>query len=143
MIALSSAVINPGPVFQAGKAPTITAAQTTLPSMRGTVLGWFKPMIIGIVSTVIAESGDNDGQAVATIRELRTSGVIQAGNDEKLSPQAEGQRSWDNATLWVLPQLDVPTSTKIKIDGKLFLVMGKQDWSTNGFMRYDLTETFA
>lgn len=142
MIAVGSN-INPGPVFSAGSAPTIEAAQSTLPYMASTIRGWFKPLTIGILSTVIAEAGDDQGEAKNTIRELLTSGVIQAGSPEKLSVQPEGERSWENATLHVLPQLDVPTGTKLQINGTLFEVMVRQDWSANGYMRYELIQSYT
>lgn len=143
MINPSPAVINAGPVFCAGRAGSITAAQTTLPSMRGTLAGWLKPMIIAIVTTAIAEGGDNDGQAVASEREIRTSGVLQPGDAEKLEIKTGGERSWANWVLHVYPQLDVATDTRLKINGTFYRVTSRTDYNANGYIRYDLAEDYA
>lgn len=134
--------INVGPVFSAGMKGTIADCQSALPSMRATVLGWFKPLVIGVVSTVIADEGEDDGLAQVTVREVRTSGVIQPGDDERLDVRSEGERSWESAILHVFPQLDVPTGTKLRINGRQFEVMGKKDYVQNGFIRYKLTQAF-
>ncbi len=133
--------INPGPVFRAGLAPSIVAAQTTLPSMRGTVLGWFKPMIVGIVTETIAAGGVRDGQSVSTVREMRTSGVIIA-DEEEIDIKAEGQRSWARSFLYVLPQLDVATDTRLKIAGKFYRVTKKKNFTVNGYIRYVVLEDY-
>lgn len=135
--------INPGPVFCAGRVKSIRAAQTTLPSMRSTLLGWLKPMVIGVVSTRISTDADTNGQAVSIMRDLSTSGLIQPGDAEKLSPAKEGERSWDNAILHVLPALDVPNGTRIIIKGVKYKVMGRYDYTANGYTKYELTETFS
>lgn len=140
---VSPTAINKGPVFRAGLAPSIVAAQTTLPSMRGTLTGWFKPMVIGVVTEAIAEGGDQDGQAKATVREVKTSGMMQPGDAEKLTIESQGQRSWDNFILHVYPQLDVKTDTRITVRGVPFRVMGKKDFTANGYIRYDLMEDYA
>ena len=139
----SATAINRGPVFQAGLAKTIVSAQTTLPSMRGTLAGWAKPIVIGVVTTTIASEGDNDGQAQPSVRDVRTSGVLQPGDAEKLEIGAEGERSWANWVLHVYPQLDVPTDTRLQIEGKFYRVTGRTDYNANGFIRYDLAEDYT
>lgn len=135
-----TAAINPGPVFAAGTAKSITAAQTTLPSMRGTILGWFKPMKVGVVTTDIADEGPEDGQAEEVVRWVETSGLFQPGGPEKLSFASEGERSWENATLHVFPQLDVPTKSVLLVNGQRFQVMARWDFSINGYIRYDMVQ---
>lgn len=134
--------INKGPVFRAGLAPSIVAGQTTLPSVRGTLTGWFKPMTVGVVEEKIAQGGDNDGQAVATVREVKTSGLLQPGSDEVLAIKPEGQRSWQTWTMHVYPQLDVKTDTRITIAGVPYRVMTRKDFVANGYIRYGLVEDY-
>lgn len=138
----ASSTINPGPVFQAGLAPSIEAAQTTQPSMRGTLAGWFKPMTIGVVTEAITGGGETDGQAKASVRELKTSGMMQPGDAEQLTIQSQGQRSWDNFMLHVYRQLDVRTDTRIIIKDVPYRVMGRKDFIANGYIRYDLMEDY-
>lgn len=140
---MSAPTINPGPVLCAGDAPTIESAQTTLPSMRGTVIGWFKPLKIGVVQTSIADEGPEDGQVQEVLRWIETSGVLQPGSPENLSVQPEGERSWENAVLHVFPQLNVPTGTKLQIAGMKFEVMARWDYSVNGYVKYELVQSFA
>lgn len=133
--------INPGPVRRAGLARSITAAQTTLPSMRGTVLGWFKPMTVGVVEEKIAAGGDRDGQSVSTVREVRTSGVI-LPDDEELEIKKEGQRTWARSILYVFPQLNVLTDTRVIIAGQAHRIMGKKNFTVAGYIRYKLMEDY-
>ncbi len=134
--------INPGPVMSAGKNQTIVGAQTTQPSMRGTILGWFKPMIIAVVTEAIIPSGPRQGEVAQTEREIFTSGMMQPGDAEKLDVRAEGQRSWENWVLHVFPQLDVKTDTVIKIKGTPYRVMKRTDYIINGYVRYEIVEDY-
>lgn len=142
MIAGPLNAVNPGPVFQAGTAPSIEAGQTTLPSMRGTLAGWFKPMIVGVVTFAIAKGGDRDGQSVPTTREVRTSGVLVA-DEEEMSVKPGGDRTLGRWVLHVYPQLNVPTDTRITIKGVPYTVMARRNFTANGYIRYKLTEDFA
>lgn len=140
MIAASQ-TINVGPVFSAGKIRSIRNSLQALPNMRDTILGWFKPMVIGIITTAIVGDGDEAGEAKEISRELRTAGVV-LPDEENLRPDKEGERSWQNWVMWVLPQLDVATDTKLLIQGISYRVMGRKDFSANGYMRYHLTQDF-
>ncbi len=134
--------INPGPVLSAGKNQTIVGAQTTQPSMRGTILGWFKPMIIAVVTETIIAQGPRQGEVGERESEVFTSGMMQPGDAERLDVRAEGQRSWENWVLHVFPQLDVQTDTIIKIKGTPYRVMRRTDYIANGYVRYEITEDF-
>lgn len=135
--------INPGPVFSAGLARSIADAQTALPSMRSTLTGWFKPMVVGVVTTSIARSGPNQGESVSVVHEIETSGVLQPDSDgEKLEIRSEGERSWSKWILHVYPQLNVPTDTRIRIGSQWYRVLGKKNYRSNGFIRYNLAEDY-
>lgn len=133
--------INAGPVRRAGLAKSITDAQTTLPSMSGTLLNWFKPMIVGVVTEAIAAGGERDGQSVATVRQVRTSGVI-LPDEEKLEIKSEGQRTWVRVVLYVHPNLNVQTDTRLTIKGTPYRIMGKKNRTASGFIRYKMIEDY-
>lgn len=128
--------INPGPVFSAGKRK-INEQVCPTPSMRGTVLGWFKPLtMIFLTSTVL------DGQVKVVERQLKTSGMIQAGDPEKLEMKAEGERSWEWFVLHTLPNVEMQTDDRVSLSGVKYRVMNRTDWAANGYMRYDLIRDY-
>lgn len=128
--------INPGPVFSAGK-KKLNEQVCPAPSMRGTVLGWFKPLTMIFVTTTM-----KDGQAQAVERELKTSGMIQAGDPEKLEMKAEGERSWEWFVLHTLPNVQMQTDDRVSLAGVKYRVMSRTDWAANGFMRYNLIKDY-
>lgn len=128
--------LNPGPVFAAGKRK-LSEQVCPSPSMRGTVIGWFKPITMIFLTTTVT-----DGQSKATERELKTSGMIQAGDPENLEMKAEGERSWEWFVLHTLPNAQMQTDDRVSLAGVKYRVMNRTDWSTNGFMRYDLIKDF-
>lgn len=127
--------MNPGPVMIAAK--TVRPAQAVpAPSMRDSILGWFRPIVVGYVQTNIQDEGNNK----PVTRELKTSGVLQP-IDEKLVRQFSGARSWGHWWLHCLPNLTVNTNDVIRIDGKWYSVMEKADYTAYGYVRYMLIET--
>ncbi len=124
-------VINPGPVFSAGRR-RLTEQVCPTPSVRGTLLGWFRPLTMVFVKTTVT-----DGHAKPIEYELKTSGMIQAGDPEKLEMKAEGERSWEWFVLHTLPNVQMQTDDRVSIRGVKFRVMNRTDWADYGFMRYD------
>lgn len=137
--------IIPGPVLCAKDLGDLTVMSSPLPNVGAELLDWFRPMIVGIATTLIA--GDDDaahaGEAVTSFREQRTQGVIKTGDGEVLSVKAEGERSWDSAIFYCLPDLNVPTDTLIRIEGTPYRVMEKKDRSASGFIRYVISQDYA
>jgi len=127
--------MNPGPVLSAGTTVKVVDA-VPMPSMRGAILGWFRPLIIGFTTSQIQEDGTNK----PFFRELQTSGVLQP-RGEKLDRQSGGGRSWQHWELHCLPNLVVNTNDRIRIKNTWYTVMEKADYTANGFVRYDLTES--
>lgn len=134
---MNASPINPGPVLSANKR-LVGEASFPLPSMRSTLLGWFRPMTIGVVSVEIIE-----GRSRETTREVKTSGLIQAGSPEVLEIKSDGNRSWENATLHTFPAFNVETNAIVNITGMTFRVVKKSDQSGYGFIRYELLQDFT
>lgn len=123
--------INPGPVFSAGRR-TLTDQVCPTPSVRATLLGWFRPLTM-----VFIENAVTDGKVKPIERELKTSGMLQAGDPEKLEMKAEGERSWEWFVLHTLPNVQMQTDDRVFVRGVKFRVMQRTDWVGYGYMRYD------
>ena len=68
-------VINPGPIIAAGSRGTIRETANPGPNVSHSLRGWFKPIIIGLFSTII-----QDGSPIQKIVEISTAGIIQPGD---------------------------------------------------------------
>jgi hypothetical protein len=66
-------------------------------------------------------------------------GVLQTIDPQKLSVQAEGQRKWNQYTLWTTNMLELDT---IIIDSKdvKYRIMTKANWDGGGYNEYELME---
>lgn len=130
-------VINPGPIIGAGERGNIGDIAAPLPNVSGALRGWFKPMVIGLFTSV-----NVNGSPVKKIVEISTSGMLQAGDAEVLKLLPEGDRSWKSVMLHVLPGLGVQTSDQIKIKGVTYRVMQSTDYEEYGFTQFDLVEGY-
>lgn len=124
---------NPGPVLSAGATQRVGDA-IPIVTMRSTILGWFRPLVIGFTHQAVV-----DGIVKLTEYELSTSGVLQP-EAEELNRYSEGGRSWRKWTLHCLPNITINTNDRITIRGVKYIVMGKSDYSQNGFVIYHLVE---
>lgn len=131
-------VINPGPIIGASERGNISDVAAPLPNVSGALRGWFKPMVIGIFSSIIVK-----GTPTKKIVEVATSGMIQAGDAEVLKLLPEGNRSWKSVMLHVLPGLGVQTNDNIKIKGVIYRVMKSTDYEDYGFTQFDLVEGYG
>lgn len=125
---------NPGPVLSAGKFGRVGDAYPIV-NMRSTLLGWFRPITIGRTK----QSVGGDGLVNLVSYEIQTSGVLQP-MDERLERKAEGGRSWSYWELHCVPNLALATNDTITIKGSQYTVMGKKDYTDNGFVIYYLTK---
>lgn len=135
----------PGPVFSAGSLP-LRHSSGGQPFMGETLLDWFEPMVLGVITTVI-QTGEEDetqnGVAKETVREVATQGCFQAGTGEKLDIQSVGERSWQNGVLHTMSDFNVPTDSIIRNCAVRYRIKAKGDYSTNGFIRYELVEDYT
>lgn len=124
---------NPGPVLSAGATQRVADAIPSV-TMRSTILGWFRPLTIGFVQQKVV-----NGLVETIVRNLSTSGVLQP-EVEELNRYSEGGRSWKKWTLHCFPNIVMATNDRITVKGGYYDVMGKTDYSDNGFVIYHLVE---
>lgn len=129
-------VINPGPIVGAGSRGVI-ADFLPVPQMDGGIRGWFGPLIVGLVTTLI-----ENGQARPSIKEIPTSGIILPGSPEILKLLPEGNRSWKNVTLFCLPGLNVETDDVLTINAIVYKVVRATDWDKYGYSTVDMIEDY-
>lgn len=131
-----SPIINPGPVFSAGKRK-LNEQVAPVPNMRSTLLGWVKPITMTRITSTV-----KDGQATPVEREVKTSGVLLAGDPVKLQMLAEGDRSWESVVLYVFDNLVLETNDRAVIRGVKYRVLQKLDWTAYGYQRFDLLKDY-
>ncbi len=129
--------VSSGPVASAGRT-SMANGLAPMPSMSSTILGWFNPLIVGVVST----SPQEDGTVKELVREIRTSGVLQPALEQKLDMQAGGARTWRRWWLHVAPSLRLDPNDRIRLQGVLYRVAEKMDYSVAGYIRYTLLEDY-
>jgi hypothetical protein len=127
---------NPGPIVRAG-VRSVQQSVSTTPSMRGTISGWFQPLIVGIITTTIVGGLSNKVR-----REQKTAGIVQPMQDRELRLLPEGQRSWKWSQLHCTDNLGLKNGDNVEVAGTLYRVMGEKDWSDYGYWRYQLVEGF-
>jgi len=136
-------VFVPGPVPSAGAVP-LSESSSGQPVMAEAILDFFRPLTITVVTAEIQTGEDptQDGVVREVRREVKTSGCVQAGDEEKLEIQAGGERSWQSCVMHTAPDFNVATDTVIILEGMKYRVVAKRDFSVNGFIRYKLTQDY-
>lgn len=106
--------------------------------MGAAFLNWFKRIsVVKIVQSVV------DGLVVETETAITFEGVIQPLSPEKIELKPEGQRSW----VWLqihckAGSLNLNDNDKIVYNGNRLKVMGKLDYSLNGFVEYHAVQDY-
>lgn len=134
----------PGPIISAG-AVSLSDSISGQPYMTESLLDYFRSITIGVVTAAIQDTSvdTQDGTARETIRWTTTYGCFQPGSAEKLEIKPEGERSWKNGVLHTLPAFNVPTDTVLIVKNARYRVMETKDFSDNGYVRYQLLETYV
>ena len=108
-----------------------------LPNMSGTIVGWFLPIRIGIVSR-----GITDYEQIKSVRWIKTQGVVQQYKTQDLEITKSGDRSWDLLQIHCLPDLQLENDDLIIYKDVLYKVMNNNNYSDYGYMEYICIETF-
>ncbi len=116
----------------------VSDAAVALPTVHTTILGWFRPLVLGRVTKTIVE-----GEVKNAVSEQRCRGVIQPFDDRKLRLKPEGERSWDWQMLHVTPDVKLANGEVFKIKGVPFRVMSQKNWSEYGYMTYELVQNYT
>lgn len=117
---------------------SVSDAAVSLPTVHTTILGWFRPLVLGRVTKTIVE-----GEVKNAVSEQKCRGVIQPFDDRKLRLKPEGERSWDWQMLHVTPDVKLANGEVFKIKGVPFRVMGQKNWSEYGYLTYELVQNYT
>ena len=109
-----------------------------LPSVRSTVTGWFRPLVLGRVTKTVV-----DFEVKEVFRELRCLGVIQPFGPNQLRMKPEGQRSWEWKMLHTQSEVHLENDERFKIAGVPYRVMSNQDYSEYGYRSYELVQDYV
>lgn len=117
---------------------SVSNAALGLPSMRGTLAGWFRPLVLGKITKSVV-----DFEIREAIKELRCMGVIQPFGPNQLRLKPEGQRSWEWKMLHTTPDVHLENDERFKIAGVPYRVMSNSDYSEYGYRSYELIQDFT
>ncbi|MEE0061552.1 MAG: hypothetical protein UE295_12050 [Acutalibacteraceae bacterium] len=109
-----------------------------LPNMSSTIVGWFLPIRIGIITRTVV-----DFEQVETVKWVDTQGVVQQYHTENLEISKDGDRSWDVIQIHCLPDLQLENDNLIIYKDIVYKVMNNNNYSDYGYMEYICVETFT
>jgi len=109
-----------------------------LPNMSSTIVGWFLPIRVGIVSRSVV-----DYEQSKSIQWIDTQGVVQQYKTQDLEITKAGERSWDLLQIHCLPNLQLDNDDLIIYKDTLYKVMNNNNYSDYGYMEYICIETFT
>lgn len=109
-----------------------------LPYVGEAMRGWFAPMKLGIVRSVLE---DYETREEVTWKKFR--GVVVPLNPQKLVTKPEGQRAW----IWKMVHCDVTLELNLNdivvdVDNQRYRVMAKSDYSSAGYYRYEIAQDY-
>lgn len=117
---------------------SVTDAAVALPSMHGTITGWFRTLVLGRVTKTVV-----DFETKEVFRELRCMGVVQPHGPRELRLKPEGQRQWNWQMLHTTRDVNLQNDERFSLRGVPFRVMSKQDYSDYGYVTYELIQDFT
>ena len=109
-----------------------------LPNMSDTIVGWFLPIRVGIVSRSVV-----DYEQSKSVQWIDTQGVVQQYKTQDLEITKAGERSWDLLQIHCLPNLQLDNDDLIIYKDTLYKVMNNNNYSDYGYMEYICIETFT
>lgn len=115
----------------------ISQAVSPMPTMRGTLLGWFRPLDL----TQVVKSVENF-RTVEVEKPLPANGLWQPFTMEQLSIRPEGERSWRWFMVHTTIDVVLLTDDIIKRRDVPYRVMEKNDYTDNGFVEYHIVNAY-
>lgn len=116
---------------------SVSEMATALPNVADTIQGWFRPLELVFVKSVIENMLSKKSEQTYTI-----AGVIQPFTRQELRLKPEGERKWKWKLLHTTPEVALNPGENFNIKGVPYRVMGKADWADYGTNMYELVEDY-
>lgn len=116
---------------------SVSDMATALPSVANTIRGWFRPLVLIIINSSVADLKVRRGR-----KKLNCQGVIQPFTAQRLKLKPEGERRWKWKLLFTGTEVDLNDGDDFTIRDVPYRVMGKLDWSDYGCNVYELVEDY-
>ncbi len=120
---------------------SVADAVMPTPNMRSTMLGWMRPIALGIITRTTV-----DFQTVETVRDVETHGLTQPLTAQKLALKPEGERTWDWRLLHTTTDLELNTGDNVVTTRRgvttRFRVMARGEYSEDGFYSYEIVNDY-
>ncbi len=117
---------------------SVQDAASPLPSMRETLTGWFRPLILTRVTKKVV-----DFEVSETRVEVNCMGVIQPFGPRELKIKPEGERSWNWQMLHTTPDVALKNDEEFTIRGTRYRVMSQKNWTEYGYIAYELVQDYV
>jgi hypothetical protein len=116
---------------------SVEDAVAAMPSVRSTLLGWFRPIALTRVIQRIV-----DFKTLEIEEPLSTRGVVQPLTETSLMLKPEGQRAWKWFLIHATPDLVLAVNDVIILKGDRLRIQKTKDYSVNGYVCYEACEDF-
>lgn len=116
----------------------VSVAASALPSLRTTLVGWFRPIVLGRVTSNIVE-----GEIQRVVREQRCRGMVQPFGPRELKLKSEGERKWNWQMLHTDPSVSLRDGEEFTIHNIRYRVMSQKNYSEYGYVMYELVQDYA
>lgn len=121
-----------------GKDIKLNENSGTIPNVSGALLNWFQQITIGII---VKET--INFTLVETVQYINFLGIWEQPSPERLEIRASGERSWNYASLWTQPEVNLKTDDIIIRNGVQYRILNKWDWSDGGYLQFDLVQNYT
>lgn len=111
---------------------------TGMPKMKMAIRGWTRPIILQRIDQSIIK-----GDTFINKTNISFTGTFQPLKTEEVQLKSEGQRSWDWFDIHSFSgDLNLKNNDRIEIDDVEYKVMGKKDYSLNGYIEYHIIRDY-
>ena len=110
----------------------------TLPNMADALSNWYSQLIFGVVTKTITECN-----VVETMINYTFHGLWLPLRAQQLMMKPEGQRTWKWFNVFTTPDLVLDIDAIITYLGNQYRVMAKDDYSLEGYLRYELVQDYT
>ena len=118
-----------------GKNTPLNANSGNVPNMGATITEWFQKMTFTrVVRTTV------NFETVEAKSEFSAMGVIQPMSAQQVAMKPEGFTAWQWFTIYSDTSLILMPGEYVKYLGKSYRVMGRTEWSTYGYLQYDVVQ---